>query len=82
MTSIFDLYQIPDNTLYRYRICSMIQHLDPTTTTKSKRFFGKTLRKAMADEAAFFKMRELKEKEELKKKQAETPEIEAGQVAN
>lgn len=51
--SIFELYDIPNNETYVNAIATMVLHLSPTTSHKSKYFFVRSVRKAMANQVAF-----------------------------
>jgi hypothetical protein len=61
--SIFETYGLPKEPSYYHTIATMIMHLGPTTAYKSKRFFAFSIIKAMANQIAYGKIQELKEKQ-------------------
>lgn len=63
-TDVIKIYGLPDEPSFRQAVASSIMHLGPLTTTASKSFFGKSIKKAMANHAAFDKIRALKKEEE------------------
>ena len=66
--SIFDLYGIPDMPSYRHAIATMIMHLGPQADRKSKSFFARSVKKAMANQIAYELIDHLR-KEEKKSQQ-------------
>lgn len=67
--SILETYNLPDMPSYRHAVASMIMHLGPQTSTKSKIFFARSIRKAMSNQVAYEKIQELKDAEIAKAKQ-------------
>jgi len=66
--SIIDLYNFPkDNDGYVNMIATMIQHFDRTVHATSKYNFSRLMRKAVANEVAYYVIQDLK----LKKKKAD-----------
>lgn len=49
----------------------MIMHLGTQTTRKSKRYFAKGIQKAMANQVAYDKIQQIRDKEKLKESQKE-----------
>lgn len=74
---IFKLAELPDQPSYRHAIASAIMHLDPITDRKELAFFAKAIRKAISNQVAFNKMKQL-EKED-NEKQAATPGTESNE---
>jgi hypothetical protein len=74
--SILSIYNIPDFPSYRRTIASLVMHLGPTTTHVPKVFFGRSIRKAMANQVAFDKIQQYKQEEQdlQKARLAEKPE--------
>lgn len=64
---------IPNLPSYRQAVATMVLHLSPTEDKKSRRFFIKAIKKAMANETSYSLIQELKE-EEKKKQQKLTSE--------
>lgn len=62
-TSILELYELPTFDSYYHAIATAIMHLSPTTSHAPKAFFAKTVRKAMANQIAYEKISEIREKE-------------------
>lgn len=62
-SSIFKTYSLPDMPSYRHAIATMIMHLSPTVAFKSKIYFALSIRKAIANEIAYGKIREIRESE-------------------
>lgn len=73
--SILETYNIPNLPSYHHAIASMIMHLGPTVTKVPKKFFADSIYKAMANEVAFQKIQELKEKEKKALDALETPAV-------
>lgn len=71
--SILKTYNLPDKPSYYQAVATMIMHLPPTQHRASKRFFAKSIMKAMANEIAYGKIQEIrdaeKKSEELKNKE-------------
>lgn len=61
---------LPDNPSYRQAMASAIMHLGPVTDKAPKSFFAKSVKKAMANHAAFEKIQQLKEEEKAFVKRA------------
>lgn len=59
--SIIDTYKLPDLPSYRHAIASMIMHLPPTCHRAAKRFFAKSVLKAMANEVSYAKIQEYRD---------------------
>lgn len=57
------VYGLPLNPSYRQAVASSIMHLGHVTDSKPKAFFAKSIKKAMANHAAFDKIQQLKEEE-------------------
>ena len=78
--SIIDLYDFPkDNDGYVNMIATMIQHFDRTVHATSKYNFSRLMRKAVANEVAYYVIQDLKLK---KKKESEAKVIDGEVVAN
>lgn len=60
---ILEVHGLPDNPSYRQAMASAIMHLGPVTDKAPKVFFAKSVKKAMANHAAFDKIQQLKEAE-------------------
>jgi hypothetical protein len=61
---VIKAYELPDEPSYRQALAAAIMHLGPVTIYAPKRFFAKSIMKAMANHAAFDKIRALKKEEE------------------
>jgi hypothetical protein len=78
--SIIDLYDFPkDNDGYINMIATMIQHFDRTVHATSKYNFSRLMRKAVANEVAYYVIQDLKLK---KKKENEAKVVDGEVVAN
>lgn len=64
LDSIVNLYNLPDNDSTRFALSSMIGHMNPTAAFKSKFYFALLAWKSMANQIAYAKMHELKEKQQ------------------
>jgi len=62
--SIFDVYDIPKTDSYYHSIAVMIQHLPPTTVYKTKAWFAASIYNAQARECAFYKIKEIRDRQE------------------
>lgn len=71
--SIFDAHGFPDNPSYRHAMASAIMHLGPVTDWKPKMFFAKSVKKAMANHAAYDKIRQLEAEEKAFMARANAP---------
>lgn len=77
--SIIDLYNFPkDNDGYVNMIATMIQHFDRTVSAVSKYNFSRLMRKAVANEVAYYVIQDLK----LKKKQESEAKVVDGEVVS
>jgi hypothetical protein len=63
---IIKTFHLPDNDSFRNMIAGMIQHAPQTTARLSAHYFGCRIRKAVANEVAFYVMQDLKEKKQTK----------------
>lgn len=72
---IFDIYGLPDHADFRHALASMILHQNSNVDAMPKRFFVKSIKKAMANQVAFKKLEEYRDQD--KKKLAEQPKPEA-----
>ena len=78
--SIIDLYNFPkDNDGYINMIATMIQHFDRTVHATSKYNFSRLMRKAVANEVAYYVIQDLKLK---KKKESESKVVDGEVVAH
>lgn len=78
--SIIDLYDFPkDNDGYINMIATMIQHFDRTVHATSKYNFSRLMRKAVANEVAYYVIQDLKLK---KKKESEAKVVDGEVVAH
>lgn len=68
-TKIIKTFDFPDNDSFRNMIAGMIQHAPQTASRLSPLYFGKRIRKAIANEVAFYVMKDLKEKRKLEEEQ-------------
>lgn len=50
---VLNLYNLPNMPGYQSSIATMILHLGPQTTTKSKHYFALSVKKAMANQVAY-----------------------------
>lgn len=64
-SDLFKSYDIPDTRSYRHAIATMIMHLGPTTTAIPKIFFVRSVRKAMANQLAYDKIKEINEADKI-----------------
>ncbi len=62
-SDVIKTYGLPDDPSYHQAIAAAIMHLGPLTTYAPKRFFAKSIKKAMANHAAFEKIQSLKAEE-------------------
>ena len=77
--SIIDLYDFPkNNDGYVNMIATMIQHFDRTVSAVSKYNFSRLMRKAVANEVAYYVIQDLK----LKKKQESEAKVVDGEVVS
>lgn len=74
-TDILMANDLPDLPEYRRVIATAIMHLGPIEDKKSGRFFGRSLRRALANQAAFDKIQDIVQAE--KKKQEALKELAA-----
>lgn len=76
---VFSIYQVEDGPSYRNAIATMIMHLPPTTDRTPLSFFGKSLKKAQANQTAYEIIQNIKkaekEKQELEAKKAQEEQI-------
>lgn len=70
-TSILLTYGFPDELSYRNAIASMIQLVPNNKSHMPKRYFAIRMRKAQANEVAFYVMKEIKDELIKKKTEAE-----------
>ncbi len=54
---------LPDNKSYHHAVAGAIMHLGPVTASKSKRWFAKTVRKSIANQVAYEKIKSLQDDE-------------------
>ena len=70
-------YDIPNDPIYHHAMASLVMHLGPLTTRKSKRFFAHSVIKQIANQVAYDKIQEIKKeamkREELAKQEATPP---------
>lgn len=62
--SIVLTYDLPDNDSTRFALATMILHLDSTSASKPKRYFGLAALKSMSNQIAGGVMQELKDKQQ------------------
>lgn len=67
--SIIDAYGLPNNDSSQFALATMILHLDSTSDSKPKRYFGKAALKSMSNQIAAGVMQDLKQKQVEKAKQ-------------
>jgi hypothetical protein len=80
---IFTLYKLPDNPSYRHAIATMIMHLGPTKDKAPLSYFAKSVRKAMSNQIAHFKMKEINEaRDKQDQLEATTKEESLSEVQN
>lgn len=63
MDDVIYLSDLPDTSDTRATVATCIMHLGPTTDYKSKRFFIKSIRKALINKIAFEKIKSLQAEE-------------------
>lgn len=61
--SIINVYLLPDNDSTRFALATMILHLDSTSSSKPKAYFGRATRKSMSNQIAAGVMQDLKQKQ-------------------
>ncbi len=54
---------LPNDKSYHHAISGAIMHLGPVTSHKSKRWFAKSVRKAIANQVAYQKIKSLQDEE-------------------
>jgi len=73
--SVFWTYNLPNLPSYRHAIASMIMHLGPQVESAPKRYFARTIKKAMANQVAYEVIQEIKEQQAQAKAAEETPSV-------
>lgn len=58
--SILSTHNLPMNDSFKHSVATMLLHLDPQTTHRSKAWFAKALKNAQIKETAWFKIEEYK----------------------
>lgn len=76
IAEILEANDLPNEASFKHAIASAIMHLGPVTASKPKRFFAQSVRKAIANQVAYDKMKQL-EKEEAERIQKEISDKEA-----
>lgn len=66
---IIDACGFPNDPSYRHTIGTMIMQLSPTTDKKSTQYFIKSIRKAMANEIAYFVIMQIRDERAAKEKE-------------
>lgn len=61
---VLDLYGAPNNDSTKFALATMILHAGPQDSHKPMHYFGRTMRKSMANQVAAGVMQELKAKQE------------------
>lgn len=76
IASVLDTYDLPSLPGYQQAIATMIMHLGPLETHKSKIYFARSIRKAAANQIAYEKIQQLKkeEQESIDKEKAKASE--------
>lgn len=69
--SILDTYDLPNKPSYFNAVATMVLHLPPTQHRASKRYFAKSIMKAIANEIAYGKIQDIKAADEEAKKNLE-----------
>lgn len=65
--NVLALYDLPNLPSYRHALATAIMHLPTTCSHAPISFFGKTIRKAMANQIAYDTIYSINEEEKLKK---------------
>lgn len=68
-SSILSIYGMPNEPTYIHAIGTMILHIGPNHSRKSKRFFANSLIKSQANQVSFAVLQEIKEAEKKKKEE-------------
>lgn len=79
--SIIQMAGLTPNDSHRHAIATMIMHLPPTRHTVPKHFFIASLRKAVSNEIAYFRIKEMKAQADLEAKQKLEAEAKSKQDA-
>lgn len=71
---ILETHGFPKIESYYHSIAVMIQHLPPTMVFKSKNWFAFSLKNAQAREVAYYKIKEIQEKQREREKTEDKPQ--------
>lgn len=71
---VLEVWGISTQDSYRHAIATMIMHLGPTTAYKSKIYFVLSVKKAMANQLAHAKIKELNEAQQKREAAAKLEE--------
>lgn len=66
---ILSTYKLPDYPSYKQAIATMVMHLEPTESKKHISFFGRALKKSMANQVAYEVIDLIREADKTKKQQ-------------
>ena len=71
---IIDTYDLPDLPSYKNAVATMIMHLDPLTTSKSRVYFGRSIKKSMANQVAYEVIQQIRETEKNEQARLNNPQ--------
>lgn len=63
IADILTTHDLPDDKSYHHAVAGAIMHLGPVTASKSKRWFARSVRKSIANQVAYQKIKSLQDDE-------------------
>lgn len=78
ISDVLDVHELPDGATYKNAMAQAMMHLGPVTASKSKIFFAHSVRRRIANQAAYDYIQVLneEEKKKLESKPEATPQME------